>query len=75
MSRLPRIKQRNDQKSVPLAPDPRNFGPNISRQILYQIKHYRRVQQNSNNKRPRMENCFYNQIRAVRNGYNAFWLM
>jgi hypothetical protein len=22
-----------------------------------------------------MENCFYNQIRAVQNDYNAFWLM
>jgi hypothetical protein len=41
--RLSRIEQRNNQKPVPLAPDPRNFGPNISRQILYQIEHYRRV--------------------------------
>jgi hypothetical protein len=75
MLQLPRIKQRNNQKPVPFALNPRNFGPNISRQILYQTGHYCRVQQNSNNKRPRMENCFYNQIRAVRNGYNAFWLM
>jgi hypothetical protein len=22
-----------------------------------------------------MENYFYNQIRAIRNGYNAFWFM
>jgi hypothetical protein len=43
MSQLPKIEQRNDQKLVPLALDPRNFGPNISRQILYQIEHYRRV--------------------------------
>jgi hypothetical protein len=60
ISRLPRIEQRDDQKPVPLALDPRNFGPNISRQILYQTEHYRRVQQNSNSKRPRMKNCFYN---------------
>jgi hypothetical protein len=43
MSQLPKIKQRNDQKPVPFAPNPRNFGPNISRQVLYQIEHYRRV--------------------------------
>jgi hypothetical protein len=75
MLRLSRIKQRNDQKPVSLAPDPRNFGPNISRQILYQTGHYRRVQQNSNSKRPQIENYFYNQIRAIRNSCNAFWLM
>jgi hypothetical protein len=43
ISRLPKIEQRNDQKPVPLASNPRNFEPNISRQILYQIEHYRRV--------------------------------
>jgi hypothetical protein len=43
ISRLPKIEQRNDQKPVLFAPDPRNFGPNISRQVLYQTEHYRRV--------------------------------
>jgi hypothetical protein len=43
ISRLPKTKQRNNQKLVPFAPDPRNFRPNISRQILYQIGYYRRI--------------------------------
>jgi hypothetical protein len=34
MPRLPRTEQRDDQKLIFFAPDSKNFGPNISRQIF-----------------------------------------